>query len=382
MKKTSLLYQITESCEVKDSKKMSRFAFYQAGKAISQTELPLHPSVSFLPLEPEVFHRSTSDLSKLLLSSEPQRRVVLETRLIGVYAGKAGELLGLSQLTFQSDLGVEELSFAGLIANHMITTWYLYSKKISLQKLILSSISQDEVEIEIEDPILLDLFRHLETKIEDETRLAGRASSRYQQRFAPSWWQKQTMTEALLVEPKDSNWYRLHIPDPKETERNIDWVGPDEHYHSIDANLFKNTETTRNNRRSKTPKPGRPQIRWNDLYLINRDYIYQGLISNCFHKAINLLDKKRELLDLFADQLIRYNLLRQHEIGVIWKQFNIVKSSDIPSIPPRRRKGWGSYSRRKTPQFIDFDFVKPCFFKKQATAITEDKDSEPLRVPR
>ena len=391
MKDTSLPFHITKSCEVKDtsllsytffekkckvkdSKKMSRFAFYQAGKAISQTELPLHPSVSFLPLEPEVFHRSTSDLSKLLLSSEPQRRVVLETRLIGVYAGKAGELLGLSQLTFQSDLGVEELSFAGLIANHMITTWYLYSKKISLQKLILSSISQDEIEIEIEDPILLDLFRHLETKIEDETRLAGRASSRYQQRFAPSWWQKQTMTEALLVEPKDSNWYRLHIPDPKETERNIDWVGPDEHYHSIDANLFKNTETTRNNRRSKTPKPGRPQIRWNDLYLINRDYIYQGLISNCFHKAINLLDKKRELLDLFADQLIRYNLLRQHEIGVIWKQFNIVKASDIPSISPRRQKGWGSYSRRKTPKFIDFDFVKPCFFKKQATVITEDKD--------
>ena len=103
------------------------------------------------------------------------------------------------------------------------------------------------MEIEIEDPILLDLLRHLETKIEDETRLAGRASYRYQQRFAPSWWQKQTMTEELLVEPKDSNWYRLHIPDPKETVRNIDWIGPDEHYHSIDANIFKNTETTRNN---------------------------------------------------------------------------------------------------------------------------------------
>ena len=371
VKNTSSPYHITKSCQVKDtsllnqvkdSKKMSRFAFYQAGKAILQTELPLHPSVSFLPLEPEVFHRSTSDLSKLLLSSQPQRRVVLETRLIGVYAGKAGELLGLSQLTLQSDLGAEELSFAGLIANHMITTWYLYSKKISLQKLILSSISQDEMEIEIEDPILLDLLRHLETKIEDETRLAGRASYRYQQRFAPSWWQKQTMTEELLVEPKDSNWYRLHIPDPKETVRNIDWIGPDEHYHSIDANIFKNTETTRNNGRSKTPKPGRPQIRWNDLYLINRDYIYQGLISNCFHKAINLLDKKRELLDFFADQLIRYNLLRQHEIGVIWKQFNIVKASDIPSISPRRQKGWGSYSRRKTPKFIDFDFVKPCFY--------------------
>ena len=39
---------------------LQRFAFYQAGKAILQTELPLHPSVSFLPLEPQVFHQSTS----------------------------------------------------------------------------------------------------------------------------------------------------------------------------------------------------------------------------------------------------------------------------------------------------------------------------------
>ena len=70
-------------------------------------------------------------------------------------------------------------------------------------------------------------------------RWLGHVARMHQQRFSPSWWQKQTMTEELLVEPEDSNWYRLHIPDPKETERNIDWVGPDEHYHSINANLFK-----------------------------------------------------------------------------------------------------------------------------------------------
>ena len=84
---------------VVDWSSLQRFAFYQAGKAILQTELPLHPSVSFLPLEPQVFHQSTSDLSRLLSPQgtlEPQRRVLLETRLIGIYAGKAGELLGLS----------------------------------------------------------------------------------------------------------------------------------------------------------------------------------------------------------------------------------------------------------------------------------------------
>ena len=519
---------------VVDWSSLQRFAFYQAGKAILQTELPLHPPVSFLPLEPQVFHQSTSDLSRLLSPEgafEPQRRVMLETRLIGIYAGKAGELLGLSSqelkdtslpsvkettqkdvpsslhllgaapnqrnqkdtlisqnketqpinplsdlsrsgqskddlgstdatlaegmlkkgLTLQSDLGVEELSFAGLIANHMINTWYLYSKKIASQKFNLAHVSQDENEIEIDDPVLLDIFRHLEKAIEGETRLARRTSSMYQHRFAPAWWQTQIMTEESLVEPNDSDWYRLYIPDPEETERNIDWVAPDDHYHAISANLLRNTSRMgipshfvkrTHNLRAQELFEGRrystgSAVTWNDFYLINHDYIYQALVSNCLHKAINLLDRRRELLDLFADQLLRYNVLRQHEIGTICKQFNVVSSaprplasmaensqegvvlSDVTSPPsfqavqdkaaledlsiqpqpgveePRnpgpfseekRRKEvakpnkgsqqistafktkkvrWGSYSRRETAKFIDFDFVKPCFFKKQ-----------------
>ena len=180
-----------------------------------------------------------------------------------------------------------------------------------MQKLNLASLSQEESEIEVDDPVLLDLFRHLDNTIENETRFAGRASFTYQQRFAPSWWQLQTMAEESLVEPNNSDWYRLHLPDPEETERNIDWVSPDDHYHSVNAKLFRDIGTTTFSK-----------VTWNDLYLINRDYIYQALISSCFHKAITLLDKKRELLDLFADQLIRHNLLREYEIGDLWKQFH------------------------------------------------------------
>ena len=460
---------------MRHAKNIQRFAFYQSGKAILQMALPLHPSVSFLPLEPQVFHRSASDLAQLISPhgpSEPQQRTILETRLIGVYAGKAGELLGLSQchnssqqsettsatgirrpplanepiskskqkpilgitgLSSQSDLGVEELTFAGLIANHMISSWYLYSKKISLQKLNLAFVSQEESEIEVDDPVLLDLFRYLEKTIENETRFAGRASFTYQQRFAPSWWQLQTMAEESLVEPNNSDWYRLHLPDPEETERNIDWVSPDDHYHSVDAKLFRDIGTNTFS-----------SLTWNDLYLINRDYIYQALISSCFHKAITLLDKKRELLDLFADQLIRHNLLREYEIGVLWKQFHPPFSSAVagnrqeqadtackskskgnlitlhawrgsmatPSMArggqrtpgqrggPDPKKGLteetrkttkeerglgnmplhknrpnevqrtpsqrgGTYSRRGKYRFIDFDFIKPCFFTKK-----------------
>jgi SpoVK/Ycf46/Vps4 family AAA+-type ATPase/uncharacterized protein with FMN-binding domain len=387
---------------MRHNKNVQRFAFYQSGKAIVQMALPLHASVSFLPLVPQVFHRSASDLAQLISPhgpSEPQQRTILETRLIGVYAGKAGELLGLSQsfqqpettgisrspivgitgLSSQSDLGVEELTFAGLIANHMISSWYLYSKKISLQKLNLTFVSQEESEIEVDDPVLLDLFRYLDNTIENETRFAGRASFTYQQRFAPSWWQLQTMAEESLVEPNNSNWYRLHLPDPEETERNIDWVSPDDHYHSVNGKLFKDIGTNTFS-----------SLTWNDLYLINRDYIYQALISSCFHKAITLLDKKRELLDLFADQLIRHNLLREYEIGVLWKQFhpsaiagnrqeqadtskgNLItlhgkrkEEDNRPLHKNRRNEVQGGYSRRGKYRFIDFDFIKPCFFTKK-----------------
>ena len=120
---------------------LARSGYYQAGKAVLQTALPLHPPVAFLPLCPQPFNRAASDMGKIVSSTyqqgllEPHRRIVLETRLIGLYAGKAGELLALSSSAASpksqplgsaggrnkpnrvdvrpshSDLGVDELTF-------------------------------------------------------------------------------------------------------------------------------------------------------------------------------------------------------------------------------------------------------------------------------
>ena len=481
---------------------LQRFAFYQAGKAIVQTDLPLHPSASFLPLEPPIFNRSTYDLFKIITSQgpdEPQRRVILETRLIGIYAGKAGEVMGVSQsdgflstssmaipghwqqrktflplntkaqpvikegplgsgpltspsyvgsyegprtqgplklstesntspsnvlrakhtqepkkstggpaegtkIVLHSNLGVKELSFASLMVHSMITRWYLYSKKISLQKINLDLVSQDDSEFEYEDPVLLDLLRRSDNKSEEEVRRATRTALRNQQRFSPAWWQIQTMAEELFVLRDYASWYNLHLADPKETERNIHWVPPDDHGHSVDAKIHKNISLT-----SAVPgrHPGLP-ITWNDLYLINRDYMYQSLINSCFNKALNLIDRRRELLDLFADQLIRYNLLREYEITAIWEQLYSAIAPLSPPIPLGHRAPspedaqkktaaedssptyevkvehlkprWGLNSRKNTTNFIDFDFVKPCFFYKRAATIQQEKESETVNT--
>ena len=416
----------------------ARLGYYQAGKAILQTMLPLHPPVAFLPLYPQRFNRTASDLAKIAASNyqqglgEPHPRNVLETRLIGFYAGKAGELLAFSNFVttpnlnlhqkmdlnattlkasnlhttresevfgnqrlegndltgqskdatsplattskpsgshrsigrrssfnkddrlrcsmflYQSDLGVEELTFAGSIANRMIDSWYLYAKKIALQKSTLADISQDSDEIE--DPVLVDLFKHLAEEREYEGKRQTLSSQRFQQWSLPAWWQTQAVAETVIVEPGYSEWYRLHIPDPEETERNIDWIPPEDHHHSEASNRLKNlsnkridgaesgrrphqtsscsTQSLGREKEAAAPRSikNRTAITWNDLYLVNRDYIYHGLVNACFHKAFSLLENKRELLDCFVDHLLRYGSLRQHEVHQITENFGIKRS--------------------------------------------------------
>ena len=434
---------------------IARLGYFQAGKAVLQTLLPLHPPVSFLPLHPQRFNRAASDLRRIVALDyqqnllEPYRRNVLETHLLGFYAGKAGELLALSSFSadhcvattnwsfhgkggpptttsktsdirasgedqalvnqmfkssgltrqsknvgtpmaengdrttgivsspnigdrtqrgvflYQSDLGVEELTFASAVANRMVDSWYLYAKKVALQKSTLVDISQDLNEIE--DPVLLELFKHIAEEREYEVKRRTLSFQRFQQWSPPAWWQTQALVETSLVEPAYSEWYRFYIPDPEETERNIDWIPPEDHYHSGASNRLKtlsyksisgvqseggsrttSSDSKHSFARKKESGAYRTSLTWNDLYLVNRDYIYHGLVNACFHKAFSLLESKRELLDCFVDSLLRYGSLRQSEIQQIAQNFGISWEYSIESSnsgrPPR-----GSYQAKLHP---------------------------------
>lgn len=402
---------------------LARLAYYQAGKAILHTALPLHPPASFFPLQPEPFTGSSSDLSELVAASsqsrsiEAERRVVLETRLVGFYAGKASELLALgsfegargigrpqplqpavgrlgptakgaeslprsvreglldrrasgNRTASQSDIGVEELTFAGIVADCMISSWYLYSKRLSLQSMSLAYVSQDSKEID--DPVLLDMLNHLAEENEHEVQRATKVPLRYQQPAPPSWWQSQVVSEEALMERIDAQWYRIHLPDPAESERNIDWMPPEDNYHAVGTDrmqdltrrhnrgiqglrergsrkekVINTTDTDKNNvqplrgqvldgelqshlRNSLNRVDStelatriRPAVTWNDFYLMNRDDIYHGLITMCFFKAFGVLDGTRELLDYLSDHLIKHELIREYEIAHIAPLFGI-----------------------------------------------------------
>nr|YP_010731880.1 cell division protein [Phyllosiphon coccidium]WDY12711.1 cell division protein [Phyllosiphon coccidium] len=59
----------------------------------------------------------------------------------------------------------------------------------------------------------------------------------------------------------------------------------------------------------------------NDLYLFERDSTHQKAVMNCFYTAFSLLNENRELLDSFADHLIRFKILRSHEIAKMCSLF-------------------------------------------------------------
>ena len=73
----------------------------------------------------------------------------------------------------------------------------------------------------------------------------------------------------------------------------------------------------------KSPKECLPSYKTlNDLYLFERDSAHQKAVMNCFYTAFSLLNENRELLDSFADHLIRYKILRSHEISKICSFFS------------------------------------------------------------
>ena len=87
-------YITTYNRREKREKSLAPFAYYQAGKAVIHTLLPLHPDVHVI----KIFSRRQNFRSKKKMTylSNIGSRPIIETRLIGLYAGKAAELLFLS----------------------------------------------------------------------------------------------------------------------------------------------------------------------------------------------------------------------------------------------------------------------------------------------
>ena len=225
---------ITSTQKCRDPFDISRSAFYQASKALVQELLPNHPTLPFYTLDSQTTEPiSTLDLSLLATQAgfdqEPlaRTRIDLETRLIALYGGKAGELLHISlyrflfpvtkdvdkniplrpfhkseesvhtaQLSvvsheplnkrsvlhsapftedsktlrvgawlFQSNIGLPDLLIASSLIHLMVDRWHLYSKHLFALKTnkLVPSLNHKETQIHHLLPLLNQLSQQIES---------------------------------------------------------------------------------------------------------------------------------------------------------------------------------------------------------------------------
>lgn len=331
---------------------VNRIAYYQAGKILLTTVLEHHPPTFISYLWPRRQNRRYLQILKNLQKYffRFARRSELEHRIVGCYGGKAAEILFLKNSPGNvSSFGLEDLSFAFVLSCFTIEKWYLYSKSTLINQLTQIILNKNSKEL---TPEKIELFKEFAYSMElpphllylDETDLPIYPFS--QNFFSNAWWQHQISQQFEFVEGNFADWYRLYLPNPEETERNIDWSPPDEFYHGNVLNIPANKESS---------------ITWNDLHSIARDYQVHAFILQSFNKALALVDENREFLDKLVVELLKREVLRQSDIEKLASSYipvtkeTIQKSSiqDISSIKIVNNS-FGQLSRRKMKNWIDF----------------------------
>jgi SpoVK/Ycf46/Vps4 family AAA+-type ATPase len=259
---------------------------------------------------------------------------------------KQVQMISPFQELWASSIGLEDLKNGTLIAHFIVEEWYLYSRKIASSNVLPSNKNKKE----ISDPYVLDSLKHISYKHKEEISKQNISQEKNQEFFISTWWQLEVTKNYDVADLSFGEWYRIFLSDPEEGERNEEWVAPDEHYSTIEtlqniSNFFllRNSKIEKLSEKSfnifnvpeKTPfeifnytrkfnklsfgsakdENSKSLVTSNDSKKLIRDYIFYGLVSNGFNVAYDLLHKNREILDLFADCLVRFEKIREPEIA-------------------------------------------------------------------
>lgn len=292
---------------------VSRLAYYQSGKAVLQFTMEHHPSIVVFHLWPRSKNARHSKFNQNSFS-KMTNRLALEAQLIGFYAGKASEIIAISGnkrthsfKRWHSNFDIEDLVSGTFLAFLLVDKWFFYSINVLIKKTtnILSNYNE-KVFSELEK---LHLLKIIEKEIEDEIEIEKISQltkmEQYQQRGFGPWWQIQVARQTSEIESFLADWYRLYLPNPEETLLNLEWIPPDEYYHS------NNSLKKLSNKNISSYK---------DLYKINRDFFFHSLIRSALNYGFYFLENKREFLDYFADHLLRFEILRENDIQIIFKK--------------------------------------------------------------
>jgi ATP-dependent Zn protease len=236
-------------------------------------------------------------------------RFDLEKLLVSLVAGKAGELLMLLTITekntfyWESDLAKTDFYEATKLVLVMLQDWYLYTNFLQQQKFVSIPTNQNQLEYRKNEE-LFSLFeetvRYLDQQITGHFSISDSLSQR-------ATWKMNIIADVSNADSLFAEWSRFHLPDPQETERNPEWIPPEEYYN---ANENKRYRVPTSNESSEVSE----LLSFSELTLIERDRYIQNILISSFNKAFDVLEMNRELLDVLACFLYKNKILRSFEL--------------------------------------------------------------------
>nr|YP_005089893.1 cell division protein [Pedinomonas minor]ACQ90838.1 cell division protein [Pedinomonas minor] len=240
-------------------------------------------------------------------------RLELEKVVTSLVAGKAGELLMLltseqkTNFYWESDLAKNDFYEATKLVLIMFQEWYLYSSFLQQQKFLLIPNNQNQLEYRKNEE-LFSLFeetvRYLEQQLTNQFSFSESFAQRAQ-------WKTNVIHEMTNIDSLFAEWSRFHLPDPQETERNPEWIPPEEYYHDNQNKRLIDAA-------SETPE----LVGFSELVLIERDRYLQTILFSSFNKAFTILETNRELLDILACFLFKHKILRSFELTELISKYN------------------------------------------------------------
>nr|AYC64185.1 Cell division protein FTSH [Pseudobryopsis hainanensis] len=325
-----------------------RIAYYAVGKNFVSSRLCKKVPYALI----RVFERPKNFRARLWTLPGDEihtrlRRYDLELDLISLFSGHAGQAMGLGlPLNFarylirpcgrytlwnldQSNVGWADAQRGSRLIQQMILQWYFYAHQIATEKLHSMLMSSNSNELGQEQSRLLEA---LGDNLNQEIYLMNPPRAHRQRWSFRAWWQKTTSNLLSISDRGILEWYRIYLGDPEETERNIEWVPPDDYYHQ---STFDRLETTR----------------WNSFLRINCEYLYRGLVFGALDVAWVHLRSNCECVDVLVDALLRFESMRDTQFHMILKNLTrplLQTQLGVDSVSKERVvvPSWGPRSRR------------------------------------
>ena len=182
----------------------------------------------------------------------------------------------------------------------MVEKWYFYLERIATEKFhpILENANlweYSEKEILLSQALIDEMIIDLDMR--------NRLSKNEQKYSYQTWWMKKVATQ---LNYRKFNfvlqWSRIFLSDPEDSAQNIEWVAPDEYFHTI----------------LRT----RPDcMAWTHFLENGRFAISNLLLLQSFNTVFQTLRQFSEFMDFLADYFLRYECIREMEFQTKISQF-------------------------------------------------------------